>query len=103
MLVQTEVVWFTFAPDRVHWARFAGRNITDRQRITRKAANRGRRSTALPPGQRLAVLSAMMAVRPRRRNELDGGSHRLCRGLHGLGISPIRDIHGHRGLALGIV
>ena len=96
-------MWFTFASDRVHWVRFAGRNVTDRQHITRKAANQGRRSAALPPGQRLAVLSAMMAVTPRRRNGLDGGSHRLCRDLHGPGISPIRDIHGHRGLAPALV
>ncbi len=32
--VRTEVVWFSFAPDRVHWASFAGRNFTDRQRIS---------------------------------------------------------------------
>ena len=37
--VNTEVVWFNFAPDRVHWASYAGRNFTDRQRIKRKAAN----------------------------------------------------------------
>ena len=42
--VRTEVVWFNFAPDRVHWASYAGRNFTDRQRIKRKAANWGRRT-----------------------------------------------------------
>ena len=61
-LVRTEVVWFNFAPDRVHWASHAGRDFTDRQRIKRKAANWGRRYEALPPGERLAVLAAMMAV-----------------------------------------
>ncbi len=61
-VVRTEVVWFNFAPDRVHWASCAGRNFTDRQRIKRKAANWGRRYAALPPGERLAVLAAMMAV-----------------------------------------
>ena len=60
--VRTEVVWFNFAPDRVHWASYAGRNFTDRQRIKRKAANWGRRYKALPAGERLAVLAAMMAV-----------------------------------------
>ena len=60
--VRTEVVWFNFAPDRVHWASCAGRNFTDRQRIKRKAANWGRRYAALPAGERLAVLAAMMAV-----------------------------------------
>ena len=61
-LVRTEVVWFNFAPDRMHWASCAGRNFTDRQRIKRKAANWARRYEALPPGERLAVLAAVMAV-----------------------------------------
>lgn len=60
--VRTEKVWFNFRPERVHWARYAGKNFTDRQRIKRKAENWGRRYRALPPGERLAVLSALMAV-----------------------------------------
>ena len=60
--VRTEKLWFNFTPDRVHWARYAGKNFTDRQRIKRKAENWGRRYRALPPGERLAVLSALMAV-----------------------------------------
>ena len=64
--VRTEKVWFNFRPERVHWARYAGRNHTDRQRIKRKAENWERRYRALPPGERLAVLSALMAV------EVDG-------------------------------
>jgi hypothetical protein len=60
--VRTEKLWFNFPPDRVHWASYAGKNHTDRQRIRRKAQNWGRRYHALPPGARLAVLSALMAV-----------------------------------------
>jgi hypothetical protein len=60
--VRTEKVWFNFRPDRVHWARYTGKNHTDRQRIKRKAENWGRRYRALPPGERLAVLAALMAV-----------------------------------------
>lgn len=60
--VVTEKLWFNFTLDRVHWARYAGTNHTDRQRIKRKAENWGRRYSALPPGERLAVLAAMMAV-----------------------------------------
>jgi site-specific DNA-adenine methylase len=60
--VRTEKVWFNFTPDRVHWARYTGKNHTDRQRIKRKADSWGRRYRALPPGERLAVLSALMAV-----------------------------------------
>jgi DNA adenine methylase len=60
--VRTEKLWFNFTVDRVHWARYTGKNHTDRQRIKRKAENWGRRYAALPPGERLAVLSAMMAA-----------------------------------------
>ncbi len=60
--VVTEKVWFNFEPDRARWASFAGRNFTDRQRIKRKAASWGRRCRAMPSGERLAVLSAIMAV-----------------------------------------
>ena len=46
--------------------RYAGRNFTDRQRIKRKAESWGRRYAALPVGERLAVLGAMMAVEAQR-------------------------------------
>ena len=60
--VRTEKLWFNFAPERLHWARYAGKNFTDRQRIKRKAQSWGRRYAALPLAERLAVLGAMMAV-----------------------------------------
>jgi site-specific DNA-adenine methylase len=60
--VRTERLWFNFTIDRVHWASYAGKNFTDRQRIKRKAANWGKRYHAMPPSERLAVLAAMMAV-----------------------------------------
>ena len=60
--VVTEKVWFNFAPGRVHWHTYAGRNFTHRQCIKRKAASWGRRYAAMPPGERLAVLAALMAV-----------------------------------------
>jgi site-specific DNA-adenine methylase len=60
--VRTEKLWFNFTPDRVHWPSCAGKNFTDRQRIKRKAANWGERYRMLPRAERLAVLSAMMAV-----------------------------------------
>lgn len=65
--VRTEKLWFNFTPDRVHWASYAGRNFTDRQRVKRKAANWGRRYQALPPAERLAVLAAMMATEVQHR------------------------------------
>ena len=61
-VVRTEAVWFNFAPHRVHWASAAGMNFTDRQRIKRKAESWGRRYGEMPPGERLAVLAAIMAA-----------------------------------------
>jgi len=60
--VRTEKLWFNFTPDRVHWPRYAGKNFTDRQRIKRKAEIWAKRYQALPPAERLAVLSSLMAV-----------------------------------------
>ncbi len=60
--VRTEKLWFNFSVDRVHWASYAGKNFTDRQRIKRKAASWAKRYQAMPAPERLAVLAAMMAV-----------------------------------------
>ena len=60
--VRTEKVWFNFTPDRVHWARHAGHNHTQRQTIKRRAESWARRYAAMPPAERLAVLSGLMAV-----------------------------------------
>ena len=60
--VRTEQLWFNFEPDRVFWPSYAGKNFTHRQTIKRKAANWARRYQAMPPAERLAVLSALMAV-----------------------------------------
>jgi len=60
--VRTEKIWFNFTPDRVHWAGYAGKNFTDRQRIKRKAESWGKRYQGLPRAERLAVLSSIMAV-----------------------------------------
>ena len=53
--VATEKVWFNFAPDRVHWARYAGRDFTHRQTVKRKAQSWARRYRAMPPAERLAA------------------------------------------------
>ena len=60
--IVTEKIWFNFEHDRLHWARFAGRNFTHRQSVKRKAENWGRRYAALPRAERLAVMAAMMAA-----------------------------------------
>jgi hypothetical protein len=65
--VRTEKLWLNFTPERLFWARFAGKNFTDRQRIKRKATSWAKRYRAMPPGERLAVLAAMMAVEVEER------------------------------------
>lgn len=67
--VRTEKLWFNFTPDRVHWPAYAGRNFTHRQSIKRKAQSWGRRYQAMPPAERLAVLSSIMAVEAGERFE----------------------------------
>jgi DNA adenine methylase len=58
---RTEQLWFNFPIGPVHWATFAGRNFTDRQRIKRKAARWAAHYRRLPAGERLAVLAALLA------------------------------------------
>ena len=60
--VVTEKLWCNFAPGRAHWHTHAGQNFTQRQCIKRKAANWAKRYAAMPPGERLSVLAALMAV-----------------------------------------
>ena len=60
--VRTEKLWLNFRPDRVHWARYAGRNRTHRQTIKRRAESWARRYAAMPPAERLAVFAGLMAV-----------------------------------------
>ena len=70
--VRTEKLWFNFAPERLHWARYAGKNFTDRQRIKRKAQSWGRRYAALPLGRA-----------PRGARGDDGGRGRAVGHGHG--------------------
>jgi len=60
--VRTEKLWFNFKIDRLHWASYAGKNFTDRQRIKRKALRWANNYKTMPKAERLAVLAAMMAV-----------------------------------------
>ena len=59
---RTEKLWYNYDIDRVHWATYAGKDFTDRQRIKRKAERWARNYQALPPAERLALLAAIMAV-----------------------------------------
>jgi DNA adenine methylase len=60
--VRTEKLWHNFEINRVHWASFAGKNFTDRQRIKRKAATWGKNYQAMPHAERVAIMAALMAV-----------------------------------------
>lgn len=60
--VVTEKIGFNRDPARPHWHSCAGRNFTDRQRIKRHTESWARRYRSMPPGERLAVLAAVLAV-----------------------------------------
>jgi hypothetical protein len=61
---RTEKLWMSFSSEAAHWSSYAGANFTDRQRIKRKATRWAENYKALPPGERLAVLAALLAVDP---------------------------------------
>lgn len=58
--VRTEKLWFNYDHDAAYWASFAGNNFTDRQRIKRKAQRWAKNYRELPPGERRAILAALM-------------------------------------------
>ncbi len=67
--VRTEKLWFNFDVNRVHWARFAGKNFTHRQCIKRKAETWRRRYSAMPHAERLAIMAALMEVESQMGDE----------------------------------
>jgi len=60
--VRTEKRWFNFTVDRLHWASYAGKNFSDRQRIKRKAQRWGKNYQAMAKAERRAVLAAIMEI-----------------------------------------
>lgn len=60
--VRTEKLWYNYDIDSVHWASYAGKNFTDRQRIKRKAERWAKNYRVLPKSERLALLASIMAV-----------------------------------------
>lgn len=57
---RTEKLWYNFDPVATQWARYAGNDFTDRQRIKRKAARWAAKYAVLPPGERLAIMAALL-------------------------------------------
>lgn len=68
--VRTEKLWLSFEQNSAHWATFAGKDFTDRQRIKRKAKRWAENYRLLPTAERLAVLSALLEC------EIQTGKHR---------------------------
>lgn len=60
--IRTEQLWLNFAPSAVHWATYAGKDFIDRQRIKRKAQRWARNYMAMEPGERLAILTELLAA-----------------------------------------
>lgn len=58
--VRTEKLWFNYEPDAVFWSKYAGKDFTDRQRIKRKAERWAKKYAALPPGEKQAIMAAML-------------------------------------------
>jgi hypothetical protein len=59
---RTEQLWMNFPEQAAYCATFAGTDYIDRQRIKRKAERWANNYSALPPAERLAILSAMLAT-----------------------------------------
>lgn len=57
---RTEGLWMNYPAGSHHWADYAGRDFIDRQRIKRKALRWREKYAALPAGERLAILAAML-------------------------------------------
>lgn len=57
---RTEKLWMNFEAGAVHSALFTGVDFVDRQRIKRKAANWAKAFGAMPHGERMAVLAAVL-------------------------------------------
>lgn len=58
--VRTEKLWMNYAQDSAYSAAFAGGDYIDRQRIKRKAERWAAKYRLLPPGEQLAILTAML-------------------------------------------
>ncbi|QOL13278.1 DNA adenine methylase [Dickeya dianthicola] len=59
---RTEQLWMNYHEGAAYDATFAGENYIDRQRIKRKAARWADNYRAMPPAERLAIMSALQGV-----------------------------------------
>ena len=92
--VRTECVWMNFPADRLHWARYAGRNFTDRQRILSAAlakcaaeANKPDAAVVWRRGDLPAVYADL------KLEDLPGAGPRICVRLRAAGLTTVEAIH----------
>ncbi|HGJ4361758.1 TPA: DNA adenine methylase [Salmonella enterica subsp. enterica serovar Thompson] len=60
--VRTEKIWMNYEEGKAYSHTFAGRDYNDRARIKRKAARWRDKFAALPPAERLAIMTALCEV-----------------------------------------
>lgn len=60
--VRTEKIWMNFAEGKAYTHAFAGKDYNDRARIKRKVARWRDKFAALPPAERLAIMTALCEV-----------------------------------------
>ncbi len=63
--LRTEKIWMNYGEGRAYSHAFAGKDYNDRSRIKRKIERWWQKYAALPPGERLAIMTAL--------NEVDAG------------------------------
>ncbi|MGA7587043.1 MAG: DNA adenine methylase [Rouxiella badensis] len=61
---RTEKLWMNYESGNAYSHAFAGKNYIDRQRIKRKAERWKARFQALPPAERLAIMTALHDIDP---------------------------------------
>lgn len=94
---RTEKLWMNYAAT-AYWSTFAGRNFTDRQRIKRKATRWADHYRRLPPGERLAVLAALLEVEAAGIDEADQAAGTIDARVSVVDREDLIDASDHGGL-----
>jgi len=80
--VRTEKLWFNFTANRVHSAKFAGRNFTHRQCIKRKVERWKKNYAAMPHAERVAIMAGLMEAESEMSKDLAGNREAALNGLN---------------------
>jgi len=76
---RTEKIWMNYEPAAAFWASYAGRDKTERQNIKRKAASWADMYAKLAPGERLAIMAALLEVHANEERSTTGARAYLRR------------------------